>query len=495
MDKLNLNSILKRKNIEYEIVDIINKFYNSKNNVVKPGIYVYGNAGIGKTNFITNLLKDNNFDIIYYDNSIIRNKQLIENITCNNLSNNNIVSLFNKKNKKIVIVLDEIDGINFGDKMSLNFLIKILRLKKTKKQKLETYSNCPVICINNNQNDKKILELMNVCSIFNLKKPKIEETIEIFKNLIPDIFCQNTFLNNLNLLQTNILNCVDNNLNKIKNILNYKKYNLLESKFLINFDSTFKNNINNNDNNNNNNNNDNNDNNDNNNNNNNDNNDNNDNNNDNQYNIKYITHNLLKNYYDFNNHYLINETNRTVVSLIFHENIISLLTELPFHKKINIYYKILNNFKFSDYIDRIIFQKQIWQLNDINYINKIFYNNFILYKYNVLKHIDLNKIIFTKILTKYSNEYNNTVYLNNLSLNLMMEKSDIFIFFVHLKNTYSIDEITNILYVYDINKLDINRIYKFINCLDNYKTTDNENNINFHNYENYETETLDFDNI
>ena len=99
MDKLNLNSILNRTNIENQIVDIINKFYYSKNNIVKPGIYVYGNAGIGKTNFIINFLKDNNFDIIYYDNSIIRNKQLIENITCNNLSNNNVVSLFNKKTK------------------------------------------------------------------------------------------------------------------------------------------------------------------------------------------------------------------------------------------------------------------------------------------------------------------------------------------------------------------------------------------------------------
>ena len=171
------------------------------------------------------------------------------------------------------------------------------------------------------------------------------------------------------------------------------------------------------------------------------------------------------------------------------QNIISLLNDLPFHKKINIYYKILNNFKFSDYIDRIIFQKQIWQLNDINYINKIFYNNFILYKYDILKHIDLNKIIFTKILTKYSNEYNNTVYLNNLSLNLMMDKSDVFIFFVHLKNNYTIDEIINILYTYDINKLDINRLYKFINSLDNYKIMDNDNDINFDNYINYDSET------
>ena len=106
-----------------------------------------------------------------------------------------------------------------------------------------------------------------------------------------------------------------------------------------------------------------------------------------------------------------------------------------------------------------------------------------------MKHIDLDKIIFTKILTKYSNEYNNTVYLNNLSLNLMMDKCDVFMFFIHLKNNYTIDEIINILYIYDINKLDINRLYKFINSLDNYKIVDNENNINFDNYINYDSET------
>lgn len=126
MDKLDINTILNRKKTEHEIIDIINNFYYNSTSLTRAGIYICGPAGCGKTNFVINLLKNNNFDIVYYDNSIIRNKQLIENITYNNLSNNNIVSLFNKKNKKIVIVLDEIDGINFGDKMSLNFLIKKL---------------------------------------------------------------------------------------------------------------------------------------------------------------------------------------------------------------------------------------------------------------------------------------------------------------------------------------------------------------------------------
>ena len=51
------------------------------------------------------------------------------------------------------------------------------------------------------------------------------------------------------------------------------------------------------------------------------------------------------------------------------------------------------------------------------------------------------------------------------------------------------------LYVYDINKLDINRMYKFINSLDNYKTIENENNINFNNFENFDSETSQLSDI
>ena len=44
-------------------------------------------------------------------------------------------------------------------KIKLRVINKILRIKKTKKQKLESYSNCPVICINNNQNDEYQFEM------------------------------------------------------------------------------------------------------------------------------------------------------------------------------------------------------------------------------------------------------------------------------------------------------------------------------------------------
>ena len=43
--------------------------------------------------------------------------------------------------------------------------------------------------------------------------------------------------------------------------------------------------------------------------------------------------------------------------------------------KINIYFKILNNICFSDYLDRITFQKQIWIFNEMSSLLKTFHNN------------------------------------------------------------------------------------------------------------------------
>jgi Cdc6-like AAA superfamily ATPase len=52
------------------------------------------------------------------------------------MSDKNIMSLFNKKIRKIAIVMDEIDGMNNGDKGGINTLIKLIRPKKTKKQNM-----------------------------------------------------------------------------------------------------------------------------------------------------------------------------------------------------------------------------------------------------------------------------------------------------------------------------------------------------------------------
>ena len=150
MEQLDINKILNRDDQSNYIKSILKDFEANKNNLLfKKGIYVYGDPGTGKTSFVTNILKELDYDIIKYDAGDIRNTSVIEDITKHNMSDKNIMSIFNKKIKKIAIIMDEIDGMNNGDKGGINSLIKLIRPKKTKKQKLEEVTMNPIICIGN----------------------------------------------------------------------------------------------------------------------------------------------------------------------------------------------------------------------------------------------------------------------------------------------------------------------------------------------------------
>ena len=85
MEDLNFNKILNREEKASNIKEILTNFELNKNNLLfKKGIYVYGDPGSGKTTFVTNILKEMNYDIIKYDAGDIRNKSIIDNITKHN---------------------------------------------------------------------------------------------------------------------------------------------------------------------------------------------------------------------------------------------------------------------------------------------------------------------------------------------------------------------------------------------------------------------------
>ena len=181
-------------------------------------------------------------------------------------------------------------------------------------------------------------------------------------------------------------------------------------------------------------------------------------------NTKLTTHDLLINYYPLNQHnLLVYETDRTIVSLLWHENIIELLKS----NKLSylVYYKeILQNICYGDYLDRVTFQKQIWIFNEMRFLIKTMYNNYKIHKLFQINSFALNEIRFTKVLTKYSTEYNNYLFIQNLCLILNMDKKDLFSYFIYLKKIFKNDiDIYNLLNDYEINKLDIQRIYKYLN--------------------------------
>ena len=188
METIDFNQIFQREEKESQVISILKNFeLNKKNMLFKKGIYIYGDPGSGKTRFVIDILNKLNYDIIKYDAGDIRNKSIIENITKHNMSDKNIMSLFNNQVKKIAIIMDEIDGMNNGDKGGINTLIKLIRPKKTKKQKLEEVTMNPIICIGNYHIDKKIKELMKVCNVIELHTPTVSQISLIIDKLIPTV--------------------------------------------------------------------------------------------------------------------------------------------------------------------------------------------------------------------------------------------------------------------------------------------------------------------
>lgn len=422
MQNIDYDKLLDRKIYKEQIIDFLNNFDKNKTQLIeKRGLYLSGEPGIGKTQFICNLLRENGYDVIYYDSSDMRNKNIMELITNHNMSNINVYTMFTRERKKIVVVMDDIDGMNNGDKGGINSLIKIIRPKKTKKQKQEELSMNPIICVGNNQVDKKIKELVSQCKYIQLNTPSKEQVAKILEQIIDNkeynidkiLDFVGTDLRKVSLI---------NNATKDKNISIDTLNSLFSKNFLID-------------------------------------------------DIKLNVKDMLNSKQSFEDHNNINETDRTIAGLLWHENVIDVFTNVNKNTR-EMYLNILKNICFADYIDRITFQKQIWEFNEMSSLIKTLYNNNILFKNNDIKKNKITDVRFTKVLTKYSTEYNNMIFINNMCENLQMDKNDLSEYFMSLKNEKSIQEINELLEPYNISKLDIIRMYKYLNIIRNGKQLD-----------------------
>ena len=139
--------------------------------------------------------------------------------------------------------------------------------------------------------------------------------------------------------------------------------------------------------------------------------------------IKEVVGNFLEYTIDYNN--IVCE--KTIISLCYHENIINHI------HTINHYETFLENFCAGDYYDRLSFQKQLWQFNEMTFYLKVLYNYLLLKKNNITKK-EKKEVIFTKILTKYSNEYSNLNFINNMCNRINCQKEELYNAFIVNKN-------------------------------------------------------------
>jgi hypothetical protein len=431
-----LNTHLERNAIRQEICQLLEHFdtnsASSTHQHEKKGIYIYGNPGTGKTQFVLELLKSMDYDTITYDAGDVRNKTLFCNIDNNHISKYNVLDLMKRKKRKIAILMDEIDGMNNGDKGGLDALIKLIRQKKTKKQKAENTTLNPIICIGSHENDKKIRELMRACYVFELKIPT---HTQIHRLLADYLTPYNGFSVDF---QQQMKDYIQGDLRKLfflQTLWKHKPDMLQEHTLRDIFHVKIFN-----------------------------------------EDAKTNTLKLLQSTKPLDDHNrFMNETDRTTVSLLWHENVLHHFKGQPIEKVFPFYRQILENICFADYIGRITFQSQIWQFNEMTSLIKTFYNNMLLHREfpdsKKAAALTLGNIEFTKVLTKYSTEYNNQLFLQSLCQRMNMDKKDILCFFQELRmilgdGFYLNAEKMRSLSVYfqkdDIDLLDVKRIYRFL---------------------------------
>lgn len=413
MFDVDVNTILERHNERKIMMDALTNFDTTEVNFRK-GIYVYGEPGTGKTTFVTNILKEMNYDVILYNAGDVRSKGIIDMITKHNMSDRNVLSMLRHKIKRIAIVMDEIDGMNNGDKGGINALIKLIRPKKTKKQLLEDMSVNPIICIGNYHTDKKIKELTKVCLSIELRQATPIQIRLMLAQTLPT-------LNDC--VQDNIVSFVQSDLRKLGRVLNMCRANdvllsddVMEEIFQQkSYDSD----------------------------------------------TKKIALTLFNTPCSLNEHHVVmNETDRTIVGLLWHENIIDVISKVKKQKALPFYVQALENICFADNVDRLTFQKQIWQFNEMSSITKTFKNNKLYHDtFHKKTKYSPSELRFTKVLTKYSTEYNNSIFIQDICQRLGMDKKDMLACFMHFRSG---DKDISALETYDITKLELNRVNRYL---------------------------------
>ena len=385
---LNFSNAINTDSYEKELNDFFEDFYNNVKNS-KRGIFVYGKSGVGKTHLIKEYLKNNNYDPIFYEPHEQRNKTSLQ---LDNMSNTrvNVLNMFKKEQKRVVIVIDEIENMNNGDKTGITSLIKSLKIKKNKKKDVKNIN--PIICISSTNSEKKIKELMDVCKVINVK----EQPRAVIQTILKD---------KIGFVNKRLENIISGNLHKLKIVLKYFSHIGFNEKHSVFIDYFF----------------------------------------DSSESTKEIVHKLYQNNYSINYHKkIISDNDRTIINLIWHENITHILNEIKNKRdKILLYIRILDNICIGDLMDRVIFQNQIWYLGEYSSLLKTFYNNYIVHLHtndNVLNKVSKKEIEFTKVLTKYSTEYNNNIFITQLCEKLLVDKKDLFWFFINITNDDNQDQ-------------------------------------------------------
>jgi replication factor C subunit 1 len=164
--------------------------FQKKDNTIKKALLFSGCPGTSKTTVAHVILREFGYDVKEYNASDVRSKKLVEENLNKLITMEQVDKHFRDNFKPFGIIMDEVDGMSAGDKGGMTQLIKTINpnrgkrcVKKLEKQKIGDRWIPPIICICNNNYDKKINELKKDCLEIKFDKPSIDELCRVIENV------------------------------------------------------------------------------------------------------------------------------------------------------------------------------------------------------------------------------------------------------------------------------------------------------------------------
>ena len=114
-----------------------------------PILFLYGPSGVGKTRLAHLLLQEYQYPVLEFNAGEIRSRKRIEEIVQKLFYHHSV------NDKKIGIIMDEIDGMSCGDKGGLHFLLEFILQYYHPHNSKSIISYHPIICISNRPLEKK----------------------------------------------------------------------------------------------------------------------------------------------------------------------------------------------------------------------------------------------------------------------------------------------------------------------------------------------------
>ena len=189
MEGLDINNIFGREQLENELGQEIARIRENPTDLrLSKGVFVTGPAGCGKTTFVLNALERLGYDAMVIDAGDVRNKECMEGLASGNIAERSVLSMFHGPGRPVVIVLDDIDCLSAGggDKGASGVLVKQIRPQKSRRQIGHVRVSNPVVCVGCDSTDKKTREIVAACAArISLSAPTLEEVDMFIRQKLP----------------------------------------------------------------------------------------------------------------------------------------------------------------------------------------------------------------------------------------------------------------------------------------------------------------------